>query len=604
VSQVDEVKRALDIVQVVGETVDLDTRSRTPKANCPFHAERTPSFVLFPDSQSWRCFGSCATGGDVISFIMKRDDVDFREALQRGAKAAGIELDNKESAQRAAASPLVEANDIALGYFWTQLRSAAGADAQEYLANRGIDMDAARRRDMGLAPSGMDTLAGHLKTSNVSARSAVSAGLMVPSVDGGWRDMFTGRLTIAIRDVEGRVVGFGARELDGSQPKYLNTSRTELFDKSRILYGLNWADKHIRTSRTVVVVEGYMDVIAAHEHGFENVVASMGTAITSDQVSQVSSMADTVILSLDSDAAGQAATLNSLETVWGAFGANGGGAGRRSTLEIKIARLQSGKDPDEAIRNSPNEWQDALNTAMPLLRWLMDAYVKQFDPRTPAGKSSITGKLFPLIAAVENPYEQDRYLTELSERLDITVEQLRSNASQIRTTQARRQPRARAQPTQIPKEGPLAQSGAAATLEEHLISLVIAYPDLSEFADDLPEEIFEDAENRALFALWRTSDTIDKLKTSLTPDLEERLDQITGRELPPADQPNRVADISECVHRLHERHLRLLKSQEVRVLEDMATGTDDGEVDQTQEIVAGNALETNDRLKNLFVRQR
>ena len=138
-SQVDEVKRALDIVQVVGETVDLDTRSRTPKANCPFHAERTPSFVLFPDSQSWRCFGSCAAGGDVISFIMKRDDIDFREALQRAAKSAGIELDNKDSEQRAAVSPLIEANDIALGYFWTQLRSAAGADTQKYLSGRGID---------------------------------------------------------------------------------------------------------------------------------------------------------------------------------------------------------------------------------------------------------------------------------------------------------------------------------------------------------------------------------------------------------------------------------------------------------------------------------
>ncbi|NQW16611.1 MAG: DNA primase [Chloroflexi bacterium] len=600
-SQVDEIKRALDIVQVVGETVDLDTRSRTPKANCPFHAERTPSFVLFPDSQSWRCFGSCATGGDVISFIMKRDDVDFREALQSAAKSAGIELDNKESEKRASASPLIEANEIALGYFWTQLRSAAGSDAQEYLSNRGIDMDAARRRDMGLAPSGMDTLTGHLKTSNVSGKAAAGAGLVVQSADGGWRDMFRGRLTIAIRDAEGRVVGFGGRSLDGSEPKYLNTSRTELFDKSRILYGLNWAEKNIRSSRTAVVVEGYMDVIAAHEHGFENVVASMGTAITSDQVSQVANMADTVILSLDSDSAGQEATLNSLETVWGAFGVSGAGAGRRSRLEIKIARLESGKDPDEAIRNSPNEWQDALNNALPLLRWLMDAYVKRFDPKSPAGKSSITEKLYPLIAAVENPYEQDRYLTELAERLEISIEQLRSNASQIRSTQTRRQSQRRTV-TRRPDGGiEFTHGGVAASLEEHLISLVLAYPDLSEFATDLEDELFEDIQNRSLFVLWRTSVTIDKLRTSLTPDLEERLDQITGRTLPPADQPNRVADISECVRRLHERHLRLLKSQEERVLQEMATGD---EVDQTRGIVDDNALKTNDRLKNLFARQR
>ena len=600
-SQVDEVKRALDIVQVVGETVDLDTRSRTPKANCPFHAERTPSFVLFPDSQSWRCFGACSTGGDVISFIMKRDDIDFREALQRAAKSAGIELDNRESERRAAASPLIDANEIALGYFWTQLRSAAGNDAQEYLAGRGIDMDAARRRDMGLAPSGMDTLTGHLKTSNISGKAAAGAGLVVQSADGGWRDMFKGRLTIAIRDAEGRVVGFGGRSLDGSEPKYLNTSRTELFDKSRILYGLNWAGKNIRSTRIVVVVEGYMDVIAAHEHGFENVVASMGTAITTEQVAQAANMADTVILSLDSDSAGQEATLNSLETVWGAFGTSSGGAGRRSTLEIKIANLESGKDPDEAIRNSPNEWQEALNNALPLLRWLMDAYTKRFDPKTAAGKSSITEKLFPLIAAVENPYEQDRYLSELAERLEITVEQLRSNASQIRTTRMRRQNQRRIPVARSDGGMELVQSGGTASLEEHLINLVVAYPDLSEFADDLPEELFHDVQNQALFTLWRTSDTIDKLRTSLTPDLEERLDQITGRELPPADQPNRVADISECVRRLHERHLRLLKSQDERVLEEMASLD---EVDQTRELMDENVLKTNDRLKNLFARQR
>ena len=236
-SQVDEIKSALDIVQVVSETVDLDTRSRTPKANCPFHAERTPSFVVFPDSGTWRCFGACAVGGDVISFIQKRDDLDFRGALKAAASRAGIELDDRAREKQETLSPLISANDVALGYFWTQLLATSGEDARAYLEGRGIDTDMARRRDLGLAPNGMETLAGHLKSTGTPGSAASGAGLVVQTADGGWRDMFKGRLTIAIRDAEGRVVGFGGRELDGSEPKYLNTGRTAIFDKSRILYG-------------------------------------------------------------------------------------------------------------------------------------------------------------------------------------------------------------------------------------------------------------------------------------------------------------------------------------------------------------------------------
>lgn len=601
-SQVDEIKSALDIVQVVSETVDLDTRSRTPKANCPFHAERTPSFVVFPESGTWRCFGACAVGGDVISFIQKRDDLDFRGALQAAAQRAGIELDNRTREKQESLSPLISANEVALGYFWTQLLASSGEDARAYLEGRGIDTDMARRRDIGLAPNGMETLAGHLKSTGTPGSAAAGAGLVVQTADGGWRDMFKGRLTIAIRDGEGRIVGFGGRSLDGSEPKYLNTARTEMFDKSRILYGLHWAAKAIRNSRQAIVVEGYMDVITAQEAGFENVVASMGTAITADQVSLVTGMADTVILALDSDAAGQEATLNSLETVWGAFATRGepGTRLRTGSIEIKIANLDSGKDPDEVIRNSPNEWQEAIDGAAPLLDWLITAYTRRFDAGSSEGKSQITEALFPLIAAVSNPYEQDRYLTTLAETLSVSIEQLRASAGQLRA--ARRRPARRTTASGTSNTaGVASEHSGDSAIEDHLLGLVFAHEDLREYATDLDEIVFEDPTARNLFTAWKASTTINELQDKVSPDLEQRLNQILTRTLPPADQPTRVADISQCVARLLERHLRLLKSEEERVLKEIGTGD---EPDETKGLVENGALETNERLKQLFARQR
>ncbi len=602
-SQIDEIKRALDIVQVVSETVDLDTRSRTPKANCPFHAERTPSFVVFPESGTWRCFGACAVGGDVISFIQKRDDLDFRGALQAAAQRAGIELDTRPREKQESPAPLISANEIALRYFWTQLPASSVEDARASLEGRGIATDMPRRRNHCLPPNGMDTLAGHLKNTGTAGSAAAGAGLVVQTSDGGWRDMFKGRLTIAIRDTEGRIVGFGGRSLDGSEPKYLNTARTEIFDKSRLLYGLHWAANAIRSSRQAIVVEGYMDVITAQEAGFENVVASMGTAITAEQVGLLTGMADTVVLALDSDAAGQEATLNSLETVWGAFAGRGEtGAGRRTgSVEIKIARLDSGKDPDEVIRNSPNEWQEAIDGAAPLLEWLIAAYTRRFDPDSPEGKSQITEALLPLIAAVGNPYEQDRYLTTLAETLSVSIEQLRASASQLRATHRRavRRPAGLQAAPDMPDTVP--DYATETAIEERLLGLVFAHEDLREYATDLDDGVFEDATNRSLFTAWKASTALDELRSAISPDLEQRLDQISGKSLPPADQPTRVADVSECVRRLLERHLRLLKSQEERVLKEL--GADD-EPDDARSLIEDSALETNERLRQLFAGQR
>lgn len=594
-SLADDVKKRLDIVQVVSEYVDLDTRARTPKARCPFHAENTPSFVVFPESQLWRCFGACATGGDVITFLSRQHKVDFREALRMAATRAGIR-DTSPRREERKSSPLIEANEVAQAYLAGVLNSPRGEAARVYLKSRGIVDAAVRRREFGLCPDGLETLAGHLQSKGIQAGVARAAGLVTQTREGAWRDMFVGRLTIAIRDADGRLVGFGARTLSGAEPKYLNSPRSEVFDKSKLLYGLHWAHDRVRLTGTVVVVEGYMDVIAAHEREFENVVASMGTAITRDQVEHVKGLAQKVVLALDADAAGQEATLNSLETVWGAYGGASSELGARRQLDIRVARLAGGKDPDEVISQSPDAWRSIVDDAAPLLDWLIDTHVRRNDVSTPAGKARVTEAIFPLVAVLQNTYEQDRYLTALSSKLGVTLEQLRASAGRIRP-QRRRGLAVRGN-TEASESALTGQADTA--IERFLLTMVLSGDDIREYAAELPEEAFSDPGNRAVFTAWQTSGTIGRLRETAPPDLAERIEHLTGNPLPPMDQRARVGAITDSVRRLLELHLKRLKAQEARALEDPAFIEGSPE---TRTLIEQRSLETNERLKNLYTRQ-
>lgn len=589
VSLLDEVKQQLDVVQVVSQYVDLDTSSRTPKALCPFHSERTPSFVVFPETQTWRCFGACAEGGDALSFIMKRENIPFGEALQRAAEQLGIPVRPEKTRDRPAAS-LYEANEAAARYFAGLLRAPGGQAAREYLEGRSIALEAAERRGLGLSPAGVETLAGHLQANGIAGVAARDAGLVTRAQDGSWRDMFRGRLTFEIRDGKGRAVGFGARSLDGSEPKYLNTSRSQAFDKSRLLYGLNWAAESIRARSTAVVVEGYMDVIAAHEHGFTNVVASMGTAITSEQVSLLRGMAGTVVLALDADAAGQDATYNSLQTVWagGIQAHRGGSLSRQQDIELKVASLPESSDPDELIRRSPERWQQAIASATPVIEYLMGQAAVRHDITSSSGKAEAAAALMPLIAVIENQYEQERCLTRLSELLGIARERLPQPPR-------RRRPSAPAAPVALADEFRDATDSA---LEEHLLVLVFTHPQLREHALAVPEEHFLDTGYRATFTAWKASNTMDSLLESVDDELTGIIERLSQRPLPPADQPTMVTDVSHCVRRLHERYLRFLKSQEERVLASNARDprADIEEVDRRE----ADILESGNSLRQVF----
>ncbi len=580
---VDEVKSRSDIVQVISDYVDLDTSSRQPKALCPFHSERSPSFVIYPESGSWRCFGSCAEGGDVISFIMKKENLSFVEALENLANRAGIKVEERKNEPRKKPiTGLIEANEIASEYFLSRLKAPVGEETLEYLKDRGIDIETAVRRGLGLAPSGMETLSGHLRTRNVQARTARDAGLITRKDDGSWRDMFTGRLTIEIRDARDRIIGYGARALDGSEPKYLNTPQTDAFDKSSIMYGLNWAAESIRASNEAVVVEGYMDVIAAHEHGFTNVVASMGTAVTGQQLDSLSRHATaggigTIILCLDSDAAGEAATMRALESVTAELN-----SGRRKGLEVKVARPDGGKDPDEAIRSDPDSWRASLTAAEPLLDYLIVAKSKLHNLESGRGIADFANSVAPLIYNISNDYDQDRYWSTISKLAGVTEQRLKSIVDKPRST-SRKGPRSgfgngarrngsfkRGNSSQFMDSGRISSEQVSEVLnttggdalEEHLLALVLQLEDLREHAIAMPPEFLHHSDNRALFTAWKSSSNLGEISHELGEDLTEKAHRLAEHELPPSDQARHVEDVTQCVMRLRERHFRQIKKSQ------------------------------------------
>ena len=422
--------------------------------------------------------------------------------------------------------------------------------------------------------------------------------------------MFRGRLTIEIRDRRGNIAGFGARSMDGSEPKYLNSPRSPIFDKSGLLYGLNWAADGISSSGTVVVVEGYMDAITAHETGFDNTVASMGTSITTDQVGLVRGLANEVILALDSDVAGRTATRNSLETVWGALQSQRRSAtvntSTAASLEIRVATFESGKDPDEVIRGdkSGNAWRESLKNARPLLDYLLATAAGTYDLSTPDGKARAAGELRPLVNMVPNQYEQEAYMTRLAALLDVSLEQLRVSAP--RTSISRRAAGA------LLREPPGSRSSSDAVAsalnpdsanapEDYLLAVVLQNPEMREYAMGVSEEQFRDPVNRVVFTMLQNSATLEGAGPSGEGDVMEKIERLRDKILPPTDQKEMVEAISDCVQRLHQRHIRTIKAEENRLLPNDGKALPD-DPQQAADLAQG-LLDTNKQLQHLFARR-
>ena len=415
-----EVKNRLGVVDVVGETVQLRKAGTTFKGLCPFHAEKTPSFVVTPARETWHCFG-CGLGGDIFSFVMQRDGVPFPEALRQLAGKAGVELDERTRRDDARKARLRTSMEAAIGFYHAVLTSSKlGQPALDYLRARGFTDETIEGYQLGWAPGGWDTLVRQLaERRQIRAEELAEVGLASPRQNGrGFYDRFRERVIFPIRDQNGSPTGLGGRVLDSTPggdgrdhgPKYLNSPATPLFDKSRTLYLIDKAKGPMRRSGQAVIVEGYTDALMAHQAGFDNVVASLGTALTPGQVALLTRYAKKIALAYDVDPAGEKAGTFGVQALEGLIGQLAVGDSGVELDEVRVVRLPDGKDPDEVLRNEPDRWREEARTAQPIVDYLIDYQARQVDLKTPGGKSRFVDAILPTIRAVPNPVMRDAYL--------------------------------------------------------------------------------------------------------------------------------------------------------------------------------------------------
>lgn len=565
----ERVRDATDLVELIGSYVALRKAGKNFKGLCPFHQEKTPSFIVFPETQTFHCFG-CGAGGDAIGFLMRVENLSFREALERLAERAGITLTPsrpRDADLDARLLRLAELNALAAAWFSHVLwNTAHGEPGRRLLDQRGVDRDTAERFQLGFAPESWDALLGHLVRQGATPDELVEAGLAGRSDDGSLYDRFRSRLMFPIRDRDGRVIGFGARALGDAQPKYLNTPQTPLFDKGASLYAIDLALEHIRRTREVIVVEGYMDAIAAHQFGYPNVVASMGTALTERQVRLVRRTVDRIVLALDADAAGQAATLRGLDVLRESLAEPERPAPdpqqlvrfeRTLRVDLRIARLPEGKDPDELIRRNRAAWEQAIGQPVPLLDFYLDALIGPAPPADPREKSRLLQQLGPVLYEIGDRVVQEHYIREVARRLQVREEIVRRLPRSTR--------RANPQVAEQVARRPM-------TPEEHLVALLLRFPATAPtIIAEIGEGDIVDARHLAILAALRAADghgDPPALPESIQPYAEALLDRLG--QLP--ETPIRLAlqMIRETLHRLrrerHDERMRLLQA-EIRTAE-------------------------------------
>ena len=409
-----EVKSKLSVVEVVGETVTLKKAGTTYKGLCPFHGEKTPSFVATPVRESWHCFG-CGLGGDIFSFVMQRDGVPFPEALRTLASRAGVEIDERTKREDAHKARLRQVLDHAIAFYHAVLIHKAPT-ALAYLRDRGFTDETIETHQLGWAPSGWDQMTKTLATKrDVRPEELVEVGLASPRTSGrgGVYDKFRARVIFPIRDQSGHAVGLGGRLLEGEGPKYLNSPATPLFDKSRTLYLIDRAKGPIRRQDQAVIVEGYTDALMAHQAGFDNVVASLGTALTPGQVALLTRYAKRIVLAYDVDAAGEkAGTLGvtALAELIRQLQSDSTGV---KLEDVRVARLPDGKDPDEVVRESPDAWPTIIGAAKPLVEYLIGHHAQRFDLKTPTGRMGFVDAVMPSLRDIDDPLRRDEALLEV-----------------------------------------------------------------------------------------------------------------------------------------------------------------------------------------------
>ncbi|MBK9006995.1 MAG: DNA primase [Anaerolineae bacterium] len=546
-STIDEIKSKIDIVDLVSEAgVKLRHAGKNYTGFCPFHDNKhSPAFVVWPETGTWRCFGQCNEGGDIFKFVMKREGLDFKEALQKLAARAGVELkeyQRETPEQKEAYENLRKLLEDAIIYYRTHLFN--NKDILDYLrTKRRLTDSTIETFGLGYAPAGYDNLLKHFTQRGYTEQDLIDSGMLsvresesqVSNLQSRSFDRFRNRIMIPIRDEQGRMAGFGARIVDPNDvPKFLNSPETPIFSKGRLLYGLDRARKPIRTADQAVIVEGYLDVIALHQAGYENVVSPMGTALTEDQMRLLKKFTRRIVLALDPDTAGQKAVLRGLDAARSAMDKEGElGFDARGLLknesrlqaDLRVATMPDDLDPDEIVARDKDEWKKLIEGAKPIVTHVMETLAAGQNINDPKVKNGIAAQVLPLIEDLPNALERDTYRQALARMLRVDERSLLATQAQGGVLSGSKYPRVR-RPRQVEKievresVSPVTVSvSSSKAVEEYVIGVLFRKPELLYRLDRslqefgliaLTAEDFDYTDNQLLFGLIRESVEQDK----------------------------------------------------------------------------------------------
>jgi len=568
-STIDEIKSRIDIVDLVSEAgVKLRHAGKNYTGFCPFHDnKKTPAFVVWPETGTWRCFGQCNEGGDIFKFVMKRENLDFREALNKLAARAGVEVpaySKQTPEQQEAYDNLRRLLEDAVLFYRSHL--IANRDVLNYIHDkRGLTDASIETFGLGYAPNAWDSALTHFTGRGYLEQDLVDAGLLSERDGGGYYDRFRNRIMFPIRDEQGRMSGFGARVVDPNDvPKFLNSPDTAIFTKGRLLYGMDRARKSIRTADQAVIVEGYMDVIALHQAGYENVVSPMGTALTEDQLRLLKRFTRKIVLALDPDVAGQKAVMRGLDAARSAMDKEGELAfdargllrnEARLQADLRVASIPDDLDPDEIVARDKGEWAKLIENAKPIVTHVMETLASDQNINDPKVKSQIAAQVVPLIEDLPNPLERDTYRQALARMLRVDERALMQTQSP--SPRVRRQ-RGGAQRQSVEKSttGVGVVSSSKKT-EEYLIGALFRRPELLYRLDRVLQEFglialnvqdFDHTDHKLLFGLIRES--VEQYKS-------EHYDFVL--EAIPDSLEARSEELAQLTEKLEKREEKLLE---------------------------------------------
>ena len=566
---IEAVRLRSDIVEVISRHVQLKRKGRYYTGLCPFHQERTPSFTVMPDKQIFYCFG-CNNGGDVFKFLMLKDNLTFLEAVRLLARQAGVSIPETRSpaelAKQQKTKLLKQVNGLARDFFCSVLREHnVAAPAREYLAGRGIDAAIVERFQIGYAPPGWDHLLDFMKSHKIKPQLVAEAGLAQMKESGKCYDRFRGRVIFPIWDITGQVIAFGGRVLDEMLPKYLNSPETDVFIKGRNLYGLHLAGKAARDKGSLVIMEGYMDVVTAHSMGITNAVASLGTNLTREQGYLLLNHSKDIVLAYDADEAGMKAALRSLEML------------QEIGCHARIVRIPEGKDPDDFLRSRGAEaWEGLIEGASSVIEYVLQRSTEKKPAVTITDKLNVTQGAFPYIARMKTEVEREESLKTVSRALSLSPEAVRAEFVKYTGTTRRNQFGANSIDKRSVAVKPItggSRGNSREKAEEGLIRLIIEDPSYGEILiKELGNTPFRnEAFNKIFSQILAVAEQPDYKPAKLMTNLEENEQVILSRMLASdvsLEKPEQwVSDYINVIKREDRRERRETILQEIGAAE-------------------------------------